>query len=155
MDFIVKLPASHGYDSILTITDHNCTKAVILLPCQEEMDLMVVAKLYLERVFPLVGLPRKVISDRDPRFMSKVFKEICALLKIKQSIVSVYHLQMDGQSKKTNQHMETALRVFGNFQQSDWSNLLLLVQYQLNSHVSSTMKQVSYETWMGFVPIAH
>ncbi len=76
---------------------------------------MAVAKLYLERVFPLVGLPRKVISDRDPRFMSKVFKEICALLKIKQSIVSVYHLQMDGQSEKINQHMETALHVFGNF----------------------------------------
>jgi len=93
--------------------------------------------------------------DRDLRFTSKVFKKIYALLKIKQSIVSVYHLQMDGQSKKTNQHMETALRVFGNFQQSDWSNLLLLVQYQLNSHVLSTTKQVPYETWMGFVPIAH
>jgi hypothetical protein len=33
MDFIMKLPDSKGYDSILTITDHDCTKAVILLPC--------------------------------------------------------------------------------------------------------------------------
>jgi len=155
IDFIVKLPASHSYDSILTITDHNCTKAVILLPCQEEMDSMAVAKLYLKRLFPLVGLPWKVISDRDLRFMSKVFKEICALLKIKQSIASAYHPQMDGQSEKMNQHMETALCVFSNFQQSDWSDLLLLVQYQLNSHVLSTMKQVPYETWMGFVPIAY
>jgi len=119
------------------------------------MDSMAVAKLYLERVFPLVGLPRKVISDRDPRFMSKVFKEICALLKVKQSIASAYHPQTDGQRETTNQHVETTLHIFGNFQQSDWSNLLLLVQYQLNSHVSSTTKQVPYETWMGFVPIAH
>ena len=28
MDFIVKLPLSNGYNSILTITDHDCTKAV-------------------------------------------------------------------------------------------------------------------------------
>jgi len=87
--------------------------------------------------------------------MSKVFKEIYALLKIKQSIASVYHLQMGGQSKKMNQHMETALHIFGNFQQSDWSDLLPLVQYQLNSHISSTTKQVPYETWMGFVPMAY
>jgi len=33
MDFIVKLLVSHGYDSILTITNYDCTKAVILLPC--------------------------------------------------------------------------------------------------------------------------
>ncbi len=59
------------------------------------MDSMAVAKLYLERIFPLVGLPQKVISDRDLRFTSKVFKEICALLKIKQSIASAYHLQTD------------------------------------------------------------
>ena len=54
-----------------------------------------------------------------------------------------------------NQHMETALHIFGNFQQSDWSDLLPLVQYQLNSHISSTTKQVPYETWMGFVPMAY
>ena len=31
MDFIVKLPLLNGYDSILTITDHDCTKVVILI----------------------------------------------------------------------------------------------------------------------------
>ena len=35
MDFIVKLPLSNGFDSVLTITDHDCTKAVILIPCNE------------------------------------------------------------------------------------------------------------------------
>ena len=35
MDFIVKLPLSNGYDSILMVMDHDCTKAVILIPCNE------------------------------------------------------------------------------------------------------------------------
>jgi len=91
MDFIIKLPVSKGYDSILTIMDHDCTKAVILLPCKEEMDSMGVAQLYLEKVFPYVGIPDKVISDRDPRFTSKLFKEVCDLLKIKQNVSSTYH----------------------------------------------------------------
>jgi hypothetical protein len=109
MDFIVKLLLSNGYDSILTITDHDCTKAVILLPCNEDMDALGVAKLYLKNVFPYVGIPMKVISDRDPRFTSRLFREVCELLKIKQNVSSAYHPQMDGQSEKTNQHVKTAL----------------------------------------------
>ena len=38
MDFIVKLPKSQGYDSILTITDQGCTKMAIFLPCNESID---------------------------------------------------------------------------------------------------------------------
>jgi hypothetical protein len=116
VDFIVKLPILNGYDTILTVTDHDCTKAVILLPCREDMGSLDIAKLYLERVFLYVGIPEKIILDRDTRFTSKIFKELCKMLQIKQNVASVYHPQTDGQSKKTNQHMETTLRIFGNFQ---------------------------------------
>ena len=146
MDFIVKLPVSQGYDSILTLTDHDCTKAVILLPCKEEIDSIGVARLYLKHSFPYVGIPKRVISDQDPRFTSKVFQELCTLLKVKQNVASAYHPQTDGQSEKTNQHVEMALRIFGNFQQNDWSNWLPIVQYQLNLRTSSATKQIPYET---------
>jgi len=63
MDFIVKLPVSQGYNSILTLTDHDCTKAVILLLCKEEIDWMGVARLYLKHIFLYVGIPERVILD--------------------------------------------------------------------------------------------
>ncbi len=37
LDFITKLPISQGYDSILTVTDHDCTKAAVFIPCKESM----------------------------------------------------------------------------------------------------------------------
>lgn len=86
--------------------DHDCTKVVILVPYKESMSSLEIAKLYLERVFPFVGILSKIISDQDTEFMSKVFKELCEMLKIKQNMASVYHLQTDGQSEKTNQHVE-------------------------------------------------
>ena len=33
IDFIVKLPPLEGYDLILTITDHDCTKMILTIPC--------------------------------------------------------------------------------------------------------------------------
>ena len=63
MDFIIKLPLSNSYDSVLTVTDHNCAKAVILIPCNKTITSKGVAKLYLEHVFKHVGLPNTFIHD--------------------------------------------------------------------------------------------
>jgi hypothetical protein len=57
LDFITKLPESRGFDTILTITDHDCSKAGLFIPCREEIDGPGVAQLYLRHVFPHYGLP--------------------------------------------------------------------------------------------------
>jgi Integrase zinc binding domain len=82
MDWITKLPLSEGFDSILTITDHDCLKAVIILPCKEAMTTLDLAKLYAERVFPHYSLLDKIISDRDPQLTSDLARDICCTLGI-------------------------------------------------------------------------
>jgi hypothetical protein len=37
VDFITKLPPSQGFDTILTVTDHDVSKASIFIPCQESI----------------------------------------------------------------------------------------------------------------------
>jgi hypothetical protein len=59
LDFITKLPESQGYDSILTITDHDCTKAAIFIPCREEINTEGTAALYIQHMFAHFGLPQK------------------------------------------------------------------------------------------------
>ena len=54
----------------LTVTDQGYTKAVILVPCREDMGAEAIAELFKERVFPYTGTPTKLISDRDTRFTS-------------------------------------------------------------------------------------
>ncbi len=74
MDFIVKLPRSQGYDTILTITNHDCSKAAIFIPCNKTITTEGVVKLIIKHVFPHYGFPRRIISDRDTRFMSLFMK---------------------------------------------------------------------------------
>jgi hypothetical protein len=155
MDFITKLPISGGCDSILTVTDHDCTKAVILVPCKEQMTTEEFLELYREKVFPYTGLPQKVILDRDVRFTSTLFKELCNQLAIDQNMSTAYHPQTDGQSERTNQTVETILRLYCNQEQDNWREWLPVVQYIINSRPSATTKQSPYELWMGFVPRTH
>jgi Integrase zinc binding domain len=63
LDLITDLPESQGYDCILTITDHDCSKAAIFTPCHKTIDSEGVAKLYAKEVFPHYGLSHRVISD--------------------------------------------------------------------------------------------
>jgi hypothetical protein len=155
VDFITKLPESRGCDTILTITDHNSTKAVILIPCREDMGSEEVARLFRDHAFPYTGIPRRIISDRDMQFTSQFFKELCAQLEIKQNMSSAYHPQTDGQSERTNQTVETILRIFCNHQQNNWADWLKVTQYMINSCPSSTMKKPPYKLWMGFIPHTH
>ena len=155
MDFVVKLPESKGSDSILTVTDQGCTKAVILLPCKETMGSEEIVELLKDRAFPYIGIPTWVISDRDPRFTSSLFKELCKALGVRQNISTAYHPQTDGQSEQMNQSMEDLLRIFCNHRQDNWAEWLPVVQYVLNSRVSTTTQKAPYKVWMGHIPLAH
>jgi hypothetical protein len=126
LDFITKLPNSEGNDTILTITNHNCSKVALFFPCKETITTEEVAELYGKLVFPHYRIPYKVISDRDPRFTGRFTTILCAKLGIKQNLSTMYHPQTDGQSERTNQWLEQYLRIFRNYSQNDWANWLPL-----------------------------
>ncbi len=99
LDFITKLPISQGYDSILTVTDHDCTKAAIFIPCKESMTAEETAGLIVQHLFPCFGLPLKFISDRDLKFASRFIRELCKGTGTTQNISTAYHPRTDGQSE--------------------------------------------------------
>ena len=154
MDFIVKLPESAGFDSILTITDHDCTKMLIAIPCRETITAEGVAELFLRQIFPRFGLPSKIISDRDPRFVSKFMKELCRLMGIVQNVSTAYHPRTDGQSERSNQWLEQYLRFWVDHQQTNWHHYLPLAEFAHNSWKNESTGQSPFEVLMGYSPRA-
>jgi hypothetical protein len=51
MDLITQLPISNGYDAILTIVDHGCTRAALFLPCKTTITGAEIAQLYFDNVY--------------------------------------------------------------------------------------------------------
>jgi RNase H-like domain found in reverse transcriptase/Reverse transcriptase (RNA-dependent DNA polymerase)/Integrase zinc binding domain len=99
MDLITGLPKSDGHDAILTIVDHSCCQGAIFLPCSTTITGAGIVKLYLENVFRWFGLPKKIISDRDPHFTSHFGKAITEALGITQNLLTASHPQTDGLSE--------------------------------------------------------
>ena len=61
-DFIVKLPLSRDYNSILVVCDW-LTKMVHFIPMTEKTSAEGLAVLFRDHVWKLHGLPESIISD--------------------------------------------------------------------------------------------
>jgi hypothetical protein len=154
LDFIVKLPVSQGFDSIHTITDQGCTKAAIFIPCNEDITAEETAALYIKHVFAHFGLPTKVISDRDPRFMSKFMQAACKVTGVKHSPSTAYHPRTDGQSERSNQWLEMAIHFIMDEKQKNWAPYLPVAQFAHNNWPLDTTRKSPFFLLMGFNPCA-
>ncbi len=154
LDFITKLPISQGYDSILTVTDHDCTKAAVFIPCKESITTEETAGLIVQHIFPRFGLPLKFISDRDPRFASKFIRGLCKGMGTTQNISMAYHPRTDRQSERTNQWLEQYLRFWVNERQDNWQAYLPLAEFAHNNWPNETTGESPFFVLYGFNPQA-
>ncbi len=154
LNFITKLPVSQGYDLILTVTDHDCSKAAIFIPCREAMTAEETAGLIVQHVFPRFGLPRRFISDRDPKFASRFIQGLCKSTGTTQKISTAYHPRTDGQSEHTNQWLEQYLRFWVNERQDNWHSYLPLAEFTHNNWPNETTRESPFFILYGFNPCA-
>jgi hypothetical protein len=70
------------------------------------------ALLFLKEVWKHYGMPRVVVSDRGPQFITAFTRELYNLLEIKLATSTAYHPQTDGQTEHVNQVLEGYLCIF-------------------------------------------
>jgi hypothetical protein len=140
MDFIVELPESNGFNAILVCVD-RFTKMAHFCPTTTNVTSEDTADLYLRYVFKHHGLPTDIVSDRGTQFVSRFSKRLYDLCGIKHNKSTAYHPQSDGQTERVNQVLEQYLRIFCDYQQDDWFDLLPLAEFSYNNaqHASTLM----------------
>jgi hypothetical protein len=110
MDFIVGFPrTAKGYDSIWVIID-RLTKIAHFLPVKTVHPVVVYAQLYIARILSLHVVPKTIVSDRGPQFVSKFWEELHKSLGTKLLHSLAYHPQTSGQTERVNQILEDMLR---------------------------------------------
>ena len=152
LDLITQLPPSRGYDAILMIIDHGCTRAALFLPCKTTIMGEGVAKLHMDNVYRWFGLPTKVISDRDPRFTSHFAKGLTQILNVQQNISTAFHPQTDGLTERKNQWVEGYLRHLTSAQQDNWADWLAIAMVVHNHFSNATTKVAPIQVLLGYHP---
>lgn len=99
------------------------------------------------------GIPMEIISDRDPKFTSELWGEVFRLLGTGLLFATAYHPQTDGQSERTNQTVEIAIRMeIAEHPGTQWPALLPALQHLLNNTLAITIGRSPNELVYGFKP---
>ena len=126
---------------------HGPVRSVYLyIPAEKTWRAEDLADSFAERVISRFGVPKGVVSDRGSVFISRMWAEICIVIKQKRCLSTAFHPQTDGQTERQNQTLETYLRIFINDQQDNWASLLPLAEFAYNNGKHSTTGMSPFTT---------
>jgi hypothetical protein len=149
MDFIVGLPRTQkGHDSIWVIVD-RLTKVAHFLPVRTTYGGEKLAKLYIENIVKLHGVPSRIVSDRGTQFTSRFWKSLHKAMGTKLDFSSAYHPQTDGQTERVNQILEDMLRACVLTYGKDWEQSLPYAEFSYNNGYQASLGMSPFEALYG------
>jgi hypothetical protein len=135
MNFVIELSESKKFNAILMIIN-RLTKMHHYISCtttEEDTNAEKIVRLLINHVWKLHELSSTIISNRDSQFISLMWKTVCQILKINVKLSTAFHFEIDDQSEIVNQKMKRYLRNYCNYQQNDWFEWLLMIEFAFNA----------------------
>ena len=152
LDFITHLPKTdREKDAILVVVD-RLSKQAHFIATTKTVTAEETARLFLETIFKLHGMPKTLVSDRDPRFTSDFWRSLMRLLGTELLMSSSYHPETDGQTERTNRTLQQMLRTTSTNLLTDWDLELPLMEFAYNNLESASTKQSPFFTVYGIHP---
>ncbi|GJP62245.1 hypothetical protein CLOP_g19329 [Closterium sp. NIES-67] len=153
LDIITGLPTTtSGHDAILIVID-KFSKMGHFIPTHTTARTEETAQLFLRYIISQHGIPTTLISDRDPKFTSKFWKELMSLLGTKLAMSSAYHPQTDGQTERLNQIVEQLLRAACKDEISKWELHLPVLEFAYNNATHAATGQTPFFLCYGRHPL--
>ncbi|MBW0536369.1 hypothetical protein O181_076084 [Austropuccinia psidii MF-1] len=113
MDWVTGLVpgGKENYNACLIIVD-RFSKSMRCLPFHKEDTAMDTSLLFWNNIISTCGVPKIIISDRDPKFTSEFWTNLYDMLGTKLAFSTAYHPQTDGLAERMIPTMEDILRRF-------------------------------------------
>ncbi|KAG6616287.1 Retrovirus Polyprotein [Phytophthora cinnamomi] len=153
MDFITDLPRTkRDVDSIWVVVD-RLTKRCHFVPTTKKVNAEGVARLFIDNIWKLHGMPTNIVSDRDRKFVSAFWQYVFKSIGTKLSMTVAHRAQGDGQTERMNRTLEEYLRCFVCPLQDDWDIHLANAEFAVNSTVNTSTKFAPFEADLGYIPL--
>ncbi|GMF46937.1 unnamed protein product [Phytophthora fragariaefolia] len=152
MDFMTQLPQTRsGYDTVIVIVD-RLTKRGNFLPTRTDASTTDTARLFCDLHQRLHGLSSTIVSDRDPKFTSKLWEQIMILQGTQLRLSTAFRPSTDGQSEVTIKLVNEYIRHFISPHHDDWDSLLALAEFAYNSRIHASIGMSPFMADLGYQP---
>ena len=137
-DAVSGLPRTkRGFDAIQVYVD-RLTKLKRFAAAHTSDGSVQLAGTTLRTIIGPHGMPKSMVSDRDPRITARFWRELSRVLGSDVNLSTAQHPQSDGQSEREIQTLITALRSYVNAMGDDWDEYLPALELAFNSKVQAS-----------------
>jgi len=158
INFITELSLLEDYNIICIIICHFIKEHHYVFCHWENDDISVEEMIWimLWNVYRLHDLLSSIVLNKDFQFISTMWKSLCKRLRITASLFTVYHSEIDDQSKWVNQNVERELRIYCNYMQNDWVKWISMIEFSDNFNIFSITSMIlfyfnkEFHSWMSF-----
>ena len=110
MDFITGLPLTRRQHHSIRVIVDRMTKSSRFLAVKTTYSAEDYARIYINEIVRLHGVPLSIISDRGPQFTSQFRKTFLKGLGTQVNFSTTFHPQTGGQEERTIKTLEDMLR---------------------------------------------
>jgi hypothetical protein len=110
MDFVLGLPVTTGGLNAVWVIVDRLTKVARFIPMKNTWSMEKLAEAYANDIIRLHGVPKDIVSDRDPMFLSHFWVALQEAFGTKLKLSTAFHAATDGQTERTIQTLEDMLR---------------------------------------------
>lgn len=152
LDLITDLPPTkQGNTACVTFVD-RFSKMIHVWPCKTEVNSQEMVQIFLQAVFRMHGVPKEIVSDRDPRFTAAFWSQLFKRLGTRFNMSSANHPQTDGQSERANRTIEEILRCYVSPHHDDWDEHLATLEFAYNDSLQASTGYTPFFTVYGRHP---
>ena len=145
MDFVSGFSLmQQKHDSVWVIVD-RLTKSAHFILVRIDYSVDRLAELYVNDIVRLHGVSLFIVSDRDPRFTSRFWKELQSALGTRLNFSTTFHPQTDEQSERLIQVLEDMLRGCVMEFTRSWDRYIPLMEFSYNNSYQSSIGMAPYE----------
>jgi len=152
MDFMVSLPPLRGFDAIMVVVD-LFSKMAHFIPTKDNATAQQTGRLFFTHVFKHHGLPKDIVSDRDPKFTSKIWRALWKRMGLKLKMNISFRPQTDGQIERVILVIQQFLKNYVAAHQQDWVDHLEVAEFCYNNSEHSTTGSTPFQMVGGKSPI--
>ena len=151
IDLMGPFPSTARQKRFLLVIVDYFTRWIEVFPMRATTSIEI-AEVLVNQVFTRYGLPRYILSDNGPQFVSNLFDEFCRLMAIQRKFTANYHPQTN-MTERVNRTLKPLIAIFAQEHPHSWDKEIQKLALAIRTSINETTGETPAFLMFGRDPI--